>query len=85
MRTEIVNTYDYDDMVELTYMSPDEALDVLKQAYRGYINKYQFPKEGQEYTESEYDAYKIQWAFNVAYRALRLKDDSEDERGVLGE
>ena len=70
MRTETVNIYEYGDMVALEEMSPEEASDVLESAYRGYINRYIFPKEWEEYSENDYHDYKIQCAFRVAYRVL---------------
>lgn len=70
MRLEPIVIYEYDDMVELEKMSPKEASDILASAYRGHINRYIFPREGKEYSENDYYDYKIQCAFNVAYRVL---------------
>lgn len=70
MRLEPIVIYEYDDMAELEEMSPKEASDILESAYRGYINRYIFPREGKEYSENDYYDYKIQCAFRVAYRVL---------------
>lgn len=70
MRLEPIVIYEYDDMVELEKMSLKEASDILESAYRGYINRYIFPREGKEYSENDYYDYKIQCAFRVAYRVL---------------
>lgn len=70
MRTETIDIYEYEDMVALEGMSPKEASDILASAYRGYINRYIFPREGKEYSENNYHDYKIQCAFRVAYRVL---------------
>ena len=70
MRTETIDIYEYDDMVALEEMSPKEASDILEGAYSGYINRYIFPKEYEEYSEGDYYDYRIQCAFNVAYRVL---------------
>lgn len=79
MLTETFNIYEYEDMQAVQDMSPKEALNILELAYRGYINKYLFPKEGREYLEGEYDDYKIQCAFNVAYKALRMVADFDNK------
>lgn len=70
MRTETRDIYEYEDMVALEGMSPKEASDILASAYRGRINRYIFPREWEEYSENDYYDYKIQCAFNVAYRVL---------------
>lgn len=70
MRTQTIDIYDYDDMVALEEMSPKEASDILEGAYRGYINKYIFPREGEEFTSDDYFTYRMQCAFRVAYRVL---------------
>ena len=70
MRAETRNIYEYDDMVALEEMSPKEASDILEAAYSGYINRYIFPKEYEEYSEDDYYDYRIQCAFNVAYKVL---------------
>ena len=70
MRTETIDIYEYEDMVALEEMSPKEASDILASTYRGRINRYIFPREGKEYSENDYYDYKIQCAFNVAYRVL---------------
>lgn len=70
MRTETIDIYEYEDMVALEKMSPKEASDILAGAYRGYINRYIFPREEKEFTADEYYDYRIQCAFNVAYRVL---------------
>ena len=77
MRTEKILIYEYEDMIALEKMSPKEASDVLEEAYSGYINSYIFPKEYEEYSVRDYYNYKIQCAFNVAYRILegRQKDE----------
>lgn len=68
--------YDYDDMVELREMTPKEVIEVLKYAYRGYINKYVCPDVLEDYSEVEYNNYKLQCAFNLAYEYLeRVKED----------
>lgn len=73
MRSETVKIYDYEDMIALEKMSPKEASDILARAYRGYINRYVFPQELGEYSESDYYDYRIQCAFRVAYRVLEGK------------
>ena len=70
MRTKTIDIYDYEDMVTLEDMSPKEASDILSSAYRGYINRYIFPREGEEFTANDYHDYKIQCAFRVAYKIL---------------
>ena len=70
MRTETIDIYEYEDMVALEEMSPKEASDIIESAYRGYINRYIFPREGKEFTANEYHDYRIQCAFRVAYRVL---------------
>ena len=70
MRLEPIAIYEYEDMVALEEMSPKEASDILESAYRGYINRYIFPREGKEFTANEYHDYRIQCAFRVAYRVL---------------
>lgn len=70
MREVKQKIYDYEDMEALKNMSCEEASDVLRNAYRGYINSYIFPNEYDEFSEDDYCKYAIQCAFDVAYRAL---------------
>ena len=70
MRLEPIAIYKYEDMVALEEMSPKEASDILESAYKSYINRYIFPREGKEYSENDYYDYKIQCAFRVAYKML---------------
>lgn len=77
MRTEKILIYEYEDMVALEKMSPKEASDILEEAYGGYINTYIFPKEYEEYSVRDYYNYKIQCAFNTAYRILDGRQNNE--------
>lgn len=71
-----ITIYDYEDMVALREMTPQEVIEVLRHAYRGYINKYTFPDVLEEYSDEEYDNYKLQCAFELAYKYLeRVKED----------
>lgn len=64
-------------MVALREMTPKEVIEVLKYAYRGYINKYECPMpEKDEYSDTEYDNYELQCAFSLAYEYLeRVEED----------
>lgn len=76
MRKVETTIYDYDDMVALREMTPKEVIEVLKYVYRGYINKYICPDVLEEYYDADYDNYKLQCAFNLAYEYLeRVKED----------
>ncbi len=77
MRIETRRIYEYEDMVALEKMSQKEASDILKEAYRGYINSYIFPKEYEEYSDVEYYYYEIQCAFNIAYRILEGRQNDK--------
>lgn len=77
MRTEKILIYEYEDMIALEEMSPKEASDVLEEAYGGYINSYIFPKEYEEYSVRDYYNYKIQCAFNIAYRVLEGRQNDK--------
>lgn len=63
--------YDYEDMKALESMTHEEAVDYLRSAYRGYINKYVYPKGYGEFSEDDYYNYAIQCAFKIAYEALK--------------
>lgn len=76
MRVISETIYDYEDMKALDDMTHEEALDYLEAAYRGYINRYIFPKEYEEFSEADYHDYAIQCAFRIAYRVLK-GDDAE--------
>ena len=39
MRKVETTVYDYEDMVALREMTPKKVIEILKYAYRGYINK----------------------------------------------
>lgn len=76
MRKVETTIYDYDDMIALREMTPKEVIEVLKYVYRGYINKYVCPDVLEEYYDADYDNYKLQCAFNLAYEYLgRVKED----------
>ena len=77
MRKVETTVYNYEDMVALREMTPKKVIEILKHAYRGYINKYVYPMpEKDEYSETEYYNYELQCAFNVAYEYLeRVKED----------
>lgn len=53
--------YDYNDMIELEEMTPKEVIEILKAAYREYINKFvcSIP-EKDEYSDIEYYNYELQ-------------------------
>ena len=67
--------YDYEDMKALDDMTHEEAADYLRSAYRGYINRYVFPREYDEFSEADYHDYAIQCAFRIAYRVLEGDDE----------
>lgn len=71
--------YDYDDMLALEEMPLKKVKEVLQGAYRGHIHQYMFPKreDYREYSEDEYYRYKIQCAFNIAYRILEEVGEKE--------
>ena len=76
--------YDYDDMLALEEMPLKKVKEVLQGAYRGHINQYMFPKreDYREYSEDEYYRYKIQCAFEIAYRILEraIENDKNYKR-----
>lgn len=81
MRKIETTIYDYDDMVALREMTPKEVIEVLKYAYRGYINKYTVPDALEEYNDADYYNYKLQCAFNLAYEYLKkVEKDEKDEK-----
>lgn len=80
MRTYTITEYNYDDMIALEGMSAEEVSNTLEQMYRGWFNKYVFPREGEIYSEVDFDNYKIQCAFNIVYKLLR--ESKEREEGV---
>lgn len=75
MRTVTKTIYDYKDMKALDDMTHEEAADYLRSAYRGYINRYVFPREYDEFSEADYHDYAIQCAFRIAYRVLEGDDE----------
>ena len=77
MRKVETTVYDYNDMTALEEMTPKTVIEILRHAYRGYINKYVCPMpEKDEYSETEYYNYELQCAFNLAYEYLeRVKED----------
>jgi hypothetical protein len=77
MRKVETITYNYYDMIALETMTPKEVIEFLKYAYRGYINKYEFPTpEKDEYSDTEYYNYKMQCAFFQACEYLeRIEED----------
>ena len=78
MRKVETTVYDYNDMTALEEMTPKEVIEILRYAYRRYINKYVYPRpEKDEYSETEYYNYELQCAFNIAYEYL--KEVEEDD------
>ena len=77
MKTVETTIYDYNDMTALEEMTPETVIEILRYAYRRYINEYVYPRpEKDEYSETEYDDYELQCAFNLAYEYLeRVKED----------
>lgn len=77
MRKVETTIYDYNDMTALEEMTPKEVIEILRYAYRGYINKYVYPRpEKDEYSETECYNYAMQCAFSLAYEYLeRVKED----------
>lgn len=70
--------YDYNDMEALKNMSCEAASNILFDAYEDYISSdYIFPCKGEEFSKEEYDRYRIQCAFDVAYRALNIVGKGE--------
>ncbi len=59
MRVITKTIYDYEDMKALDDMTHEEAADYLRSAYRGYINRYVFPREYDEFSEADYHDYVI--------------------------
>lgn len=51
MRTETCTIYDYWDMMALNNMSGEEVAEILRHAYRAYINIYEFPNPNEEFSE----------------------------------
>lgn len=71
MRTYEVTEYDYEDMIALENMTPNEVSDTLEDMYRGWFNRYVIPTSYKDdYTEEQYSDYKIQCAFNRVYNLL---------------
>lgn len=63
--------YEYNDMEALKNMSCEAASNILIDAYENYIaSDYIFPSSNEEFSKEEYNRYKIQCAFDIAYRAL---------------
>lgn len=63
--------YGYNDMEALKNMSCEEASDILFDAHDDYISSnYIFPCKEEEFSKEEYNRYRIQCAFDIAYRAL---------------
>lgn len=76
MRKIETTVYNYEDMVALREMTPKEVIEILKYAYREYINKYAYPMpEKDEYFETEYYNYELQCAFNLAYEYLKKVEE----------
>lgn len=75
VRTVTKIIYSYEDMKALDDMTHEEVADYLKGAYRGYINRYVFPREYDEFSEADYHDYAIQCAFRIAYRVLEGDDE----------
>ena len=67
--------YSYEDMKALDDMTNEKAAGYLRNAYRGYINRYVFPREYDEFSEADYHDYAIQCAFEIAYRVLEGDDE----------
>ena len=63
-------------MTALEEMTPKEVIEILRHAYRGYINKYVYPRpEKDEYSETEYYNYELQCAFSLAYEYLKQVEE----------
>lgn len=63
--------YGYNDMEALKNMSCRAASNILIDAYEDYIaSGYIFPSKNKEFSQEEYNEYRIQCAFDIAYRAL---------------
>lgn len=63
-------------MVALREMTPKEVIKILRYAYRGYINKYVYPRpEKDEYSETECYNYAMQCAFSLAYEYLKKVEE----------
>ena len=75
MRVITKTIYSYEDMKALDYMTHEKAAGYLRNAYRGYINRYVFPREYDEFSEDDYHDYAIQCAFRIAYRVLEGDDE----------
>lgn len=68
--------FDYNDMTALEEMTPKKVIEILKYAYRGYINKYECPiPEKDEYSETEYYNYELECAFLQAYKYLEKVEE----------
>ena len=68
--------YNYEDIVALREMTPKEVIEILRYAYRRYINKYVYPRpEKDEYSETECYNYELQCAFNIAYEYLKKVEE----------
>lgn len=67
VETTIYSIYD---MKALEIMTPKEVIEVLRYAYRKYINKYPFLDPVKKYSDEEYYNYKVQCAFSLAYQYL---------------
>lgn len=79
MRTETCTIYDYWDMMALNNMSGEEAAEILRHAYRAYINIYEFPNPNEEFSEEQYENYKLRCAFKVAEEALEVFERRDEE------
>lgn len=79
MRKVETTVYDYNDMTALEEMTPEKVIEILKYAYRGYINKYVCPMpEKDEYSETEYYNYELECAFLQAYKYLDWIDKNSN-------
>lgn len=72
--------YDYNDMESLKNMPCEEASNILLDSYEEYISSgYIFSSKRDGFSKEEYNKYKIQCAFDVAYRALNILEKGYNE------
>lgn len=80
-RTYKVTVYSKEDMLALENMSNSDIVEAIDNLDRGYFNQYIFPENDddfKEYSEREYNNYKIRVALRKVYE--HFEDLAEKEK-----